>query len=160
MGYHLNSEGEWKGDYYVMSLETARGLFLYREVKPSRLSAPKRVGRVFRAAGPTTFPLKEHFERVNQGIGHEGGRYEMEDRVLQPPPGPILRSAHPPGVDLEQQAPPLPPPTAPPGTGAPLDGIAEEPAMAPPQVGEAMASPAARPEILGKLDVKTNSHSK
>ena len=58
------------------------------------------------------------------------------------------------GEGLEAQAPPLPPPTAPPSTVAPYDGIAAEPAIVPPQVGEAMARTAARPEILGKLDVK------
>ena len=78
MGYHLSSEGEWKGDYYVMSHEMARGMFLYREVPPSRLMQPKRVGRIYTVGGPATFPLKAHFDSINQSIGKEGGRFGMD----------------------------------------------------------------------------------
>ena len=155
MGYHLNSEGELKGDYCVMALETARGMFLYREIKPSTFSAPKRVGRVFRAGGPTTFPLYVHFERVNQGVGREGGRYDMGGRVRQPPQEPLLRSAHPPGEGLEaQEAPPLPPPMVPPSAIVPDEGVGIGQVVEPHQLEEAQARADARPDILGKLDAK------
>ena len=67
-GYHLNSLGDWTGDYLVASLVAFRGVMVERKIDPQKINIhPDRTARVI-TERVWEFPLKACFDGNNKQL--------------------------------------------------------------------------------------------
>ena len=97
MGWHLNSKGQFKGDYEVVPIDEFNRIDPTRTAKVTNIMPPiaQRTSRVIVGSG-WVFPYKERFLKYNrgildaelQGIEPRGRARPVEDVLIAPPPTP------------------------------------------------------------------------